>query len=79
MPAKKTKKTATTGVTPAEVRSLVHEVLNFQCDTVDQVLANCVAKENNPLDRASAIAVSEVLRSALRDAAFSVLASKKFN
>jgi hypothetical protein len=58
------------------VRNLVHEILNFQCDTIDQVLVHAADDENNEVTREHAIAISEVMKSATRDAAFRVLASK---
>ena len=62
--------------TTETVRDLVHEILNFQCDTIDQVLVQTANNENNELTKAQAISVSEVMKSATRDAAFRVLSTK---
>lgn len=79
MAIKKTSKKKSDGMNASDVRSLVHEIINFQGDTVDQVLANCITDKNYSLERSQALNISEVLKSAMRDAAFNILASKKFD
>ena len=73
--ARKSKSTGSKWTTET-VRDLVHEILNFQCDTIDQVLVQTANNESNELTKAQAVSVSEVMKSATRDAAFRVLSSK---
>ena len=75
---KATKKGDDNTFTRKQVRDLIHEIINFSCDrTQDSIVSLMAVEEGVKLNKDQAEALCKATTASIRDAAFTVLASKQ--